>query len=671
MNLSAGLSDTIFVKLRVLLHALAALLLSAPLSAQPAGEAVRLLDDEIFRLHAGDDLTPVEDRARLVEQRLQPLLEADFVPERVEIRPGDGFADLLYGDAVLVRFSADDAGPYNLTPEALARDAGRSLEAFFASLEARRRNAEPAVEPVGVQTISDLVWGFALREDVGLILRTTGITVVLIVSLAAVFYLLAKFFNYLYVRLENLEGNFHRSVRIRNVELLSAESLRAVFLSSLRTAHLIVSLLTVLIFANFVLGLFPDGEELSLKEYIRGGVYALLMTIFTVNLVGAVSRTFRWIRESLPAWQQRLLPDLQFQHIVLLSSQQSVAFLQSLVRFLQVFSNLVLAYLYFAAVFGLFQSTRHWAGLLLNYVAEPLFGAAVAFVAYLPNLFFIIVAVFVTRFIVRITGLLFREAERGRIQIGGFYPEWAQPTHRLVSFLLIVFTAVIVFPYLPGADSDAFQGISLFLGFMISLGSSALIANVVAGVVVTYMRPFQVGDRVKIADTVGDVVEKTLLVTRVRTTKNVDITIPNGMVLASHIINYSSSARDPGLLLHTTVTIGYDVPHEKVRDLLIAAARAVPDVRDEPAPFVLQTSLDDYYVSYELNACTEHAGRMAGIYSDMHARILENFHAAGVEIMSPHFYALRDGSAANIPAQHLPKDYSPPPFQVNVERSGS
>ncbi len=669
--MAGTLSDTISVKLRVLLFSLATVLPLASLSAQPAGEAVHLLNTEVFRLHAGDELTSVDDRVQLVEGRLEQLLHAEFVPEELEIRGGEDFADLYYGETVLVRFSKADAAAYDRSPDAVARDAGRALEAFFAELEAQRRNAGPPVEQVDVQTISDLAWEFVLREDVGLILRTSGITLLLLVSLGTVFYLLTRFFNFLYARLEHLEGSFRRSLRVRNVELISAETLHGVFLSSLRTAHLIVSLLTVLIFANFVLGLFPDSQELSVKEYVRGGVYAILITIFAVNLTGAVSRLFRWIRASLPAWQKRLLPDLKFQRMVLLSSQQALAFLQGAVRFLHVLTNLLLAYLYFAAVFGLFQATRDWAGALLTYIAQPLYGAAAAFAAYLPNLFFIIVAVLVTRTIIRVTGLLFNAAGRGRIQIGGFYPEWARPTHRLVSVLLIVFTAVIVFPYLPGADSEAFQGISIFLGFMISLGSSALIANIMAGIVVTYMRPFQVGDRVKIADTVGDVVEKTLLVTRVRTTKNVDITIPNGMVLASHIINYSSSARDPGLLLHTTVTIGYDVPHEKVRDLLIAAARAVPEVRDEPAPFVLQTSLDDYYVSYELNACTEHAGRMAAIYSDIHARILESFHAAGVEIMSPHFYALRDGSPANIPAAHLPKDYSAPPFQVNVQRHGS
>ena len=204
---------------------------------------------------------------------------------------------------------------------------------------------------------------------------------------------------------------------------------------------------------------------------------------------------------------------------------------------------------------------------------------------------------------------------------------------------------------------------------LVSFGSSSAIANIVAGVVMTYMRPFQLGDRVKIADTVGDIVEKTLLVTRIRTIKNVDITVPNAMVLSSHIINYSSTAKEGGVVLHTSVTIGYDAPWRQVHELLLAAADSTRGLMKEPKPFVLQTSLDDFYVSYELNAYTDNPNVMARTYSDLHQNIQDKFNEAGVEIMSPHYRAARDGNQVAIPPENLPGDYVPPAFRLEqVER---
>jgi small-conductance mechanosensitive channel len=199
---------------------------------------------------------------------------------------------------------------------------------------------------------------------------------------------------------------------------------------------------------------------------------------------------------------------------------------------------------------------------------------------------------------------------------------------------------------------------------LFSLGSTGAVANIVAGVVLTYMRPFRIGDRVKIAETVGDVIEKTLLVTRVRTIKNVDITVPNAMVLGSHIINYSSVAKERGLILHTSVSIGYAVPWNRVHELLIAAALATDDILKEPKPFVLQTSLDDFFVNYEINAYTEKPNAMVTLYSDLHRHIQDKFNEAGVEIMSPHFSAVRDGNQAAIPDTYLSKSYQAPAFRI-------
>ena len=171
----------------------------------------------------------------------------------------------------------------------------------------------------------------------------------------------------------------------------------------------------------------------------------------------------------------------------------------------------------------------------------------------------------------------------------------------------------------------------------------------VAGIVITFTRAFKIGDRVKISNTEGDIIERSAFITRIRTPKNVDVSIPNAAVLNNHIINYSTQAEQIGLTLHTKITIGYDVPWERVHELLISAARATENIETEPAPFVLQTALNDFYVEYELNATTRRPNSKPQTYSDLHAHILTQFQSAGVEIMSPHYQSRRDGSAPAIP----------------------
>ncbi len=254
----------------------------------------------------------------------------------------------------------------------------------------------------------------------------------------------------------------------------------------------------------------------------------------------------------------------------------------------------------------------------------------------------------------------------GKIRLPNFHRDWADPTYKIVRSLIIVFTVIVVFPYLPGSQSEAFKGVSLFLGVLFSLGSTSVVANVVAGIILTYMYAFKLGDRVKIGDTTGDVIEKTLLVTRIKTIKNIIITIPNALVMGSHIINYSTSAAREGLILHTTVTLGYDVPWRKVHETLIAAALSVEKIKKEPAPFVFQTSLDDFYVSYELNCYTDKPELMGGIYSELHQNIQDRCNEAGIEILSPHYAAARDGNASTIPSEYLPATYEAPPFAVKI-----
>ncbi|MEO5926430.1 MAG: mechanosensitive ion channel family protein [Bryobacteraceae bacterium] len=340
---------------------------------------------------------------------------------------------------------------------------------------------------------------------------------------------------------------------------------------------------------------------------------------------------------------------VRVQKIELASASQVRRILVRAARILWTLLVLVAFYLYVPLVLSLFPWTRQYAPVLLDYVREPLLAAGHAGLTYLPSLFIVVLCCLGAYGLARLAHFMFRAVGNGTLVWPGFYPEWAEPTYKIIRFLILAFTAVIVFPYLPGSSSPAFQGVSIFLGVLFSLGSTSAVANIIAGVILTYTRAFRVGDRVKIADTVGDVTEKTLLATRIQTIKNEFITVPNSLVLSSHIVNFSTSADVSPLILHSSVTIGYETPWRQVHELLIAAATQTPRVIPAPAPFVLQTSLDDFYVTYQVNAYTAEPSSMALTYSELNQNIQDCFQGAGVEIMSPHYRALRDGNTENPP----------------------
>jgi len=235
----------------------------------------------------------------------------------------------------------------------------------------------------------------------------------------------------------------------------------------------------------------------------------------------------------------------------------------------------------------------------------------------------------------------------------------------LLRVIIIAFALIFVFPYIPGSDSEAFKGVSIFFGVLFSLGSTSAISNIVAGVVITYMRPFKVGDRVEVGETIGDIVERSLLVTRIRTTKNMDVTIPNSSILGNHIINFSKNAIDDvGIILHTSVTIGYDVTSDAVIKALMEGAKKTELVLSEPKPFVLIKSLDDFYVNYEINVYTKSPDKSALIYSMLHENLKNELHAAGIEILSPHYQAMRDGNVLTVPPENIPENYVQPGFKI-------
>jgi len=285
-------------------------------------------------------------------------------------------------------------------------------------------------------------------------------------------------------------------------------------------------------------------------------------------------------------------------------------------------------------------------GLLLSPLAQLWNG----FAAFLPDLVFLAVLAALTWLITRLIYLLFREVERGVIRLPSFEPEWAGFTGRMLVILVTIVAVIIGFTSLPFSQLPVFQGISAFVALLLTLASSSAIANIIAGIILTYTGAFKLGDIIVIQTTTGEVVGKYLLTTRVRTFKNEVVSFPNSLVLSNSVTNYSRLARQSGLTLHTTVTIGYDVPWQRVHELLIAAAMDTENILKEPPPFVLQTALNDFNVAYELNALTRQPELLPALYSALHRHIQDRFAAAGIEIMSPNFLAVRDGSAIALPA---------------------
>jgi small-conductance mechanosensitive channel len=391
-----------------------------------------------------------------------------------------------------------------------------------------------------------------------------------------------------------------------------------------------------------------EATKLS-KVLIRIGLLlgVLLVTVLIFWLIGrGVNQLLLFFEYKKDKW----LRNLAYKDYTFLTAEQEYKVILFLLKPLRWLTYALVLWIALPVVFSIFPFTRSWANYLFTLVWTPFRGIFVAVWEYLPNLFTILVIYFVMKNVIRFVKYVFGEIESEKLRISGFHADWAMPTFSIVRFLLYAFTLVLIFPNLPGSDSEIFKGVSVFVGILFSLGSSTAIANMVAGLVITYMRPFKIGDRIRIGEVFGDVEEKTLLVTRIKTPKNEVITIPNSAVLSGNTINYSSEIVNHGLILHTTVTIGYDVPWHKMHSVLIEAALRTEHILPEPKPFVLQTSLEDFYVAYQINAYTKEVKRQAVIQSNLHQNIQDVCNENGIEIMSPHYRAQRDGNASTIPS---------------------
>jgi small-conductance mechanosensitive channel len=308
-------------------------------------------------------------------------------------------------------------------------------------------------------------------------------------------------------------------------------------------------------------------------------------------------------------------------------------------RLFALVAALAIFYVYLHIVLDYLPWTRALSSDLRALTVAPLLALARESIAAIPRLLVIGVIVAVARYIIRLARFFFSSIENGAIKFSGFEAEWSKPTYNIVRVLIIAFAAMVCYPYIPGSRSEAFKGITIFIGVLFSLGSSSLLANIIAGYTMAYRRAFHVGDRIKVGDLLGDVTEIGLMVTHMRSIKNEELVVPNSLILNSNVINYASLARKQGLILHTAVGIGYETPWRQVEAMLLMAAERTPGLLREPTPFVLQLSLNDFAVTYELNVYCDRPSEMDRVYAQLHRSVLDVFNEYGVQIMTPAYVA--------------------------------
>ena len=354
-------------------------------------------------------------------------------------------------------------------------------------------------------------------------------------------------------------------------------------------------------------------------------------------LVAAVAVFWSWRRfdSLLTSRLRERIQTVGIQSFEVMRAERIWKALRGALTALRTLALLTIALVYSGFVLAQFPRTRGLSRGMLAFALRPLEVIANGLIAQIPSLIFLVVLFFVFRLTLRVIRLFFDAIERGTVTLATFDQDWAQPTYKIIRVLVIAFGLIVAYPYIPGSESAAFRGVSLFIGIVFSLGSSSAISNIIAGYMMTYRRAFKVGDRVKVGEAFGEVMEMRLQVTNLRSPKNEEIVVPNSHILASEVVNYSSLARAQGLILHTEVGIGYETPWRQVEGMLIQAAERTEGLATDPPPFILQKKLGDFAITYELNVYCTNVPAMLRLYSALHRSILDVFNEYGVQIMTP------------------------------------
>ena len=389
--------------------------------------------------------------------------------------------------------------------------------------------------------------------------------------------------------------------------------------------------------------------------------HALAATLVLILAIQGVGAVYWGVQSRLEAWHSRTSPRADLYFHLLIAARK----LNHILRAALLTGMLVT---YVLVVLRLFPLTADIVLAGESYLGTPAQEVALAIIGYLPNLGYLVVIGALGWLALRLLRYVFDALSTGSLTLRGFRRDWAEPTYKLVRTLLLLFLLMVSFPFLPGAGSQFFQGFSLFVGALITLGSASAIGNIVAGTVLTYTGAFRIGDMVQIGGTYGIVIEKTLLVTRVRTVENEEVTIPNSSVLSSAVVNFSSQTAKGGVILRVSAGIGYAVDWRTVHRLMVDAAGQTQHVLEDPAPRVWQTNLGDFAANYELRAWTKRPEVMFETLSSLRRNVLEAFNRAGVEIMTPSVRAHRDASDVAIPPEIFPTRGPARGIAVDVDR---
>jgi small-conductance mechanosensitive channel len=407
-------------------------------------------------------------------------------------------------------------------------------------------------------------------------------------------------------------------------------------------------------------------ERRAPTEWRRAQIGVAVATVALITLLLILRILHRWMSAIVERRRGAGIA-LRLQQQVVIDPDRLARLEQRGVRVGTAATALVLILLYLQTVFWFVPITRGYTLALLDYLLDPVANLWQGFLANVGNLFSILVILVLARYLLKGLHSLLLAASADVVKLPGIAPSWAPHLYRILRLLVIGITAVMIYPYIPGSNTDAFKGLGILGGALLTVGASGAVGNFIAGLMLVFSDTFRIGDRVKVGDTMGDVLETSMSLTRIRTPKNEVVTYPNAMLLSGHLVNYSAKAREEGLILHTSVTIGYDAPWRKVHELLVQAALRTPGIVPQPAPFVLQTALNDFFITYEINAYTRSANVMFQIYGELHQNIQDAFNEAGVEIMSPHFTSLRDGNASTIPGPEKSPQGEPRRFSIRVE----
>ncbi len=402
----------------------------------------------------------------------------------------------------------------------------------------------------------------------------------------------------------------------------------------------------------------------------RNAALAAAATLLLGVVLWVVSRLTRRLREYVRTRVASRVRSVGVQSFEFVKARHLQALTQSAPGFAFWVVVVVAIYAYLDFVLKLFPMTRVLGERLFSLVTDPLQSLGLAFLDQLPNLVFLVVLAFVVRYLLRLMRLYFEAIERGVLRFENFDAEWSVPTYKVLRLFVVIFALVVAYPYIPGSDSAAFKGISVMLGVLFSLGSSSVIANVIAGYTMTYRRAFRTGDRIKVGDVMGEVVDSRIQVTMLRTPKNEMVVVPNSEILNKSLINYSTLAKTQGLVLHTTVGIGYETPWRQVEAMLLMAAARTEGMLREPPPFVLQKSLGDFCVVYEINAYTDSAARIPQLYSALHSNILDVFNEYGVQVMTPAYEGDTPEPKLVRPGDWYAAPARPPEVATPAEKAG-